>query len=148
MQQMPLSPADRQPFLLGGNATFTIVSTKTGARFTYKSQVCDANENLYFVKVLTGNDNEHDYSYLGTLRTSENVQVAILRYAHGTKSRIAQDAPSALAFAWFIGHLKSEAVEMWHEGRCCRCSRVLTVPASLASGIGPECQKKMAMVAA
>ena len=148
MQQMPLSPADRQPFLLGGNATFTLVSTKTGSRFTFKSQVCDSNENLYFVKVLTGSDNENDYSYLGTLRTAGNAQVEIMAYGHGRKSRIAQDAPSALAFAWFIGHVESEAVEMWHEGRCCRCSRKLTTPESLARGFGADCAEKMGMVAA
>jgi hypothetical protein len=28
------------------------------------------------------------------------------------------------------------------EGRCRRCYRVLTVPSSLASGLGPECERK------
>jgi hypothetical protein len=148
MQQMPLSPADRQQFLLGGNATFTLVSTKTSVRYTYKVQICDSNENLYFVKVMTGSDNESDYTYLGTLRTAGTAQAMILAYGHGKKSRIAQDAPSAMAFAWFIGHLESTAIEMWHEGRCCVCGRKLTDPMSISRGIGPECQKKMAMVAA
>lgn len=148
MQQMPLSPADRQHFLLGGNATFTLVSTKTSARYTYKVQVCDSNENLYFVKVMTGSDNENDYTYLGTLRTAGTTQAMILAYGHGKKSRIAQDAPSALAFGWFIGHLESAAIEMWHEGRCCSCGRKLTTPESLVRGQGPECAKKYAMAAA
>jgi hypothetical protein len=34
-------------------------------------------------------------------------------------------------------------VEFWHEGKCCRCGRKLTVPASIASGIGPECATKI-----
>ena len=32
-------------------------------------------------------------------------------------------------------------LEVWHEGRCGRCNRALTVPESIASGIGPECAK-------
>ena len=148
MHQMLLSPDDRQPFLLGGNGTFTLVSTKTGARYTYKVQQCESNENLYFVKVLTGSDNEGDYTYLGTLRTSGNANVSLLSYAHGKKSRMTPDAPCAMAFAWFIGHLESTAIEMWHEGRCCVCGMKLTDPASISRGIGPECQKKIATMAA
>jgi hypothetical protein len=28
---------------------------------------------------------------------------------------------------------------VWHEGRCGRCGRKLTVPESIESGFGPEC---------
>jgi hypothetical protein len=41
-------------------------------------------------------------------------------------------------------------LEFWHEGRCGRCGRRLTVPDSIASGYGPECvlvkQKEAAFV--
>jgi hypothetical protein len=30
-----------------------------------------------------------------------------------------------------------------HEGKCGRCGRLLTVPSSIESGIGPECSKIM-----
>jgi hypothetical protein len=30
-------------------------------------------------------------------------------------------------------------LEVWHEGRCGRCGRALTVPESVERGIGPEC---------
>jgi len=33
-------------------------------------------------------------------------------------------------------------LEIWHEGRCGRCNRKLTVPASIALGIGPECGQR------
>ena len=60
-------------YLLGGNATFTIVSKSTGRRFTFlvKSAPKDRNQNwstnnqnrdLYFVKVLTGGDNNSSYA--------------------------------------------------------------------------------------
>lgn len=32
------------------------------------------------------------------------------------------------------------SLEVWHEGRCGRCGRALTVPESIASGIGPVCE--------
>lgn len=147
MQQMPLTPTSRKSFLLGGNATFTLVSTKSGTRYTYRVQQADDNERLYFVKVLTGSDNTSDYTYLGTLRTAGVTGAEILSYMHGRKSHIGQDALCALAFGWFIGHMESHSIEMWHEGRCCVCGRVLTTPDSLSRGIGPECAKQHAMAA-
>jgi hypothetical protein len=30
-----------------------------------------------------------------------------------------------------------------HEGRCGKCGRLLTVPESVETGIGPECAKRM-----
>jgi hypothetical protein len=32
-------------------------------------------------------------------------------------------------------------IEIWHEGRCGKCGRTLTVPDSIANGLGPECIK-------
>lgn len=34
-------------------------------------------------------------------------------------------------------------VEVWHEGSCGRCGRKLTVPESIANGLGPECAEKV-----
>jgi hypothetical protein len=31
--------------------------------------------------------------------------------------------------------------EVWHEGKCGKCGRALTVPSSILTGIGPECSK-------
>jgi hypothetical protein len=51
------------------------------------------------------------------------------------------------AFDWMWTHLLRDAIpgmlEIWHEGRCGRCSRKLTVPESLKSGFGPECAGKV-----
>lgn len=128
-------------FVLGGNATFTVVSKKTGVRFTFKVRAAKGDgDNLpYFVMVLTGSDNEQDYSFLGTIFADGN-------YRHGRKSVIGQTAPSACAFQWLWQHIEdpalSDKIEFWHEGRCCRCGRKLTVPSSIEAGIGPECAGK------
>lgn len=128
-------------YILAGNAIVTLVSKRTGARFTYK--VRKPNENSpHFVSLLRGADNTDDYSYIGTI-------------FHGTtfrgtrKSRVRTDSPSYRAFAWAFDRLASggpmpEDLEVWHEGRCGACGRTLTVPESIASGLGPVCAGKSA----
>jgi len=134
-------PIDILSYAGGGNATFTLVGRSS--RFTYRVRLND-DGNLYFVGVLSGSDNNADYSYLGTVRVAEHS-----RYSHGRKSRVGEDAPSVKAFAWFWRALveKDEdalaKVEFWHEGRCGRCGRLLTVPESVERGIGPECWARM-----
>jgi hypothetical protein len=124
-------------FALAGNATFTATSLKTGTRFTFKIRQ-PSPETPHFVKVLTGADNENNYTFLGTIFPDGN-------FRHGKRSTITPDAPSAKAFAYIWTHLDelTGKVEITHTGRCCRCGRLLTVPESVASGIGPECASKM-----
>lgn len=132
-----------QAYALAGNATLTVESKKTGTRFTFriafprdKAGAIDRTAPL-MVSVLSGPDNVTDYSYLGFIRRG--------LYLHGTKSRISADAPSAIAFAWFFRAMtqnRLEAATVLHHGHCGRCGRVLTVPSSIRSGIGPECAKK------
>ena len=133
--------ADARAFLIGGNATVTLVSTKTGTRFTYKVRASDDGE-VFFVSLLSGPDNEGDYSYLG--------RIARGIFWAGRKvpkpGDVGPDAPSSKAFAWLWKALMRDslpdAVEVWHEGRCARCNRKLTVPSSISSGFGPECAGK------
>jgi hypothetical protein len=48
-------------------------------------------------------------------------------------------------FDYVLNKLKTnklpEFVEVWHEGKCGKCGRALTVPSSILTGIGPECSK-------
>jgi len=133
-------------FITAGRATFTLVSKKTGARFTYKFKSPRENpeaaysDTRLWVSVLTGSDNESSYTYLGF------VEVKHLNWKHAThKSPISPDAPSVRALDWFLSVMRHgnlahlDQVEVWHEGSCARCGRKLTVPASIASGFGPEC---------
>lgn len=137
--QHQLPQGTERAFLLSGNVVFTVVSRKTGARFTFKVRQPKL-DSPHFVSVLTGSDNDSDYSFLGSIFADGT-------YRHGRKSTIGQDAPSARAFAWFYGMLSdpdrlAAQAEVWHEGRCCRCGRRLTVPSSIEFGIGPECAKR------
>lgn len=128
---------DARRFILAGNATFTIVSAKTGSRFTYKirAKEIEGGRTLHFVSVLTGADNEADYTFLGTIFKGKT-------FKHSPKSHIGVDAPSAKAFAWSFTRIMADALEgasVHHEGKCGRCGRKLTVPSSIDIGLGPEC---------
>jgi hypothetical protein len=128
-----------EQFAMAGKAVFTLVSKRTGARFTFKVRKYE-DKPVAFVSLLSGPDNTADYQYLGCISAEG------LRYFHGKKSRIGTDAPSAKAFAWTWAHRadpEAASVEVHHEGRCCRCGRALTVPESIESGVGPECRQKM-----
>jgi hypothetical protein len=124
-------------FILAGKATFTLRSKATDARFTFKVTSKDEGK-IHFVSLLNGSDNETSYSYLGHIRQGF--------YTHGKKSKIGPAAPSAMAMNWTWGKLVRggipETLEIWHEGRCGRCGRKLTVPSSIASGLGPECAQR------
>ena len=133
-------------FIFGGRARFTLVSKKTGLRFTYKVVAkredvkVKVDDVTFFVSVLRGPDNEADYAYAGVLRRPAQFNLT-------AASRVTRAAFSMQALFWFLDKLRHErdvlgkphGVEFWHEGRCCRCGRTLTVPKSVADGIGPEC---------
>ena len=139
-------------FIWAGNARFTLRSAKTGLHFTYRVRVkkadaiLEANGNLspevttYFVEVLRGPDNTNHFSYAGVMRKPGTFWLT-------QASRVLRAASSVKALIWFLDAMTHErpvlgkTLEVWHEGRCGRCGRALTVPESIASGIGPECAK-------
>jgi hypothetical protein len=131
-------------FLNAGNAIVTLSSKRTGNHFTFKIwRPENASDDIAFVALLNGPDNETNYKYMGRLRRGV--------YIHGRKvmklGDITSDAPSAIAFKWAYerlarGVMPTDLVVL-HEGRCGRCGRRLTHPISIASGIGPECATKM-----
>lgn len=139
---------DVKRFVLAGNARLTLRSKKTGTRFTYSIRKADKEEgdtrpDVWFVGLLTGSDNESSYSYMGIIREGE-------RYTRTAKSAVSATAPGSQAWEWFWPRLWAMAtvpanLEVWHEGRCGRCNRLLTVPESIALGIGPECAKQMGL---
>ena len=121
-------------FMMAGNATLTLKSERTGNRFTYRIRKSE-DGNVHFVALLAGSDNESSFQYLGFIRDRA--------YSHGRKSRISETAPAAMAFHWFHANLQTRRLpaelQVWHEGKCGRCGRKLTVPESIERGLGPEC---------
>jgi hypothetical protein len=157
-------PAVRD-YVFAGAAVFTLLSLKTGARYTFKVRA--KKEDLekarireehrrpdnsqsrpdlpeidicYFVNLLRGQDNTKDFTYLGVLRRPGNFFIT-------PASRVKREAAAYKALVWFLDQMRNERdvlggqVEFWHNGRCGRCGRLLTVPKSVADGVGPECMK-------
>lgn len=141
-ERKPFATAgEARAFLLGGAAIATIVSRKTGIRFTYKINLSD-DGGSHFVNVLFGPDNTRNYKYLGRIANAERLWIG---RKHPRAGDINPDAPCARAFYWLWEQLGRDSlpdtVEVYHEGMCGRCGRRLTVPESIASGFGPECIK-------
>lgn len=148
---MPFSTKDEAlQFMLAGNATFTLTSAATGSRFTFKVTRKEDGKP-WSVRLLTGPDNDADYSYIGCLIWDK------AKYAHPRflprkrkegEEVPAEPPPSERAIDWFVGKaLRSDdtfkRVTVHHAGRCGRCGRTLTVPESIETGFGPECANKV-----
>lgn len=134
-------------FMLAGNAYFTLRSKKTGERYTYRVNVPPDDKSgalygkKYFVALLSGPDNTADYTYLGMIQDN------VFRLTRASKMNA--DSKPVAAIRWTLERLQQRhfpsTVEFWHEGRCGRCGRKLTVPESVAAGIGPECAGKVGL---
>ncbi len=134
-------PLAAQAFILAGNARFTLESLETNRRYTYRASLSD-DKRLAFVSLLTGPDNEGDYSYLGIIPTG------LKAFRLTAKSKMNLESGPVKALSWALTNFERGTMPIklrfFHEGRCCRCGRALTVPASIESGWGPECVKRRA----
>ena len=101
---------------------------------------------MFFVKAMTGSDNETSYTYIGYV--FGNDPQTMRRGAKGRmedpKTKIGQ---SVIYFNWLLRQLFGNSdnfnqIHFWHHGTCGRCGRRLTVPASIENGIGPECARR------
>ena len=129
-----------KPFVLGGNATITIESGKTGKHFTYKVRRSENDDNLYFIKNLRGPDNTQDYVYVGCFYADTKKFVVAKSY----RDKEVNSWPTSIrAIRYLFNNLDKvpDILHVYHEGRCCRCGRTLTTPESIRKGIGPECEK-------
>lgn len=134
------SADDAARYIRAGKATITLRSTKTQARYTFEIERHDKDNKFQYVRVLTGGDNDGDYQYMGIIDERGN-------FKRTKRSAVAETAISYLAFDWSWQQLAMskrlpKTLEVWHEGSCGRCGRKLTVPESIADGLGPECRKK------
>lgn len=138
-------PAAILAFIMAGRAVFTVVSKMTGERRTFKIAApkdAKPGDALRFVSLLTGSSNETDYEYVGLIVRDRDGDL-VTRTSRGKSPTLPLNIigwllkQAQLATHGFQHTL--DRAEFWHEGRCCRCGRRLTVPASIESGIGPEC---------
>lgn len=135
MKGHKLNNEDAIKFIFAGNSTSTFLNTRSDNRFTFKVKKAK-DSDLYFVSVLTSPD---IYTYMGTISNG--------LYKHGRKSTIFDTAQSVKVFEYVLKNLMKLSlpsfIEIWHEGKCGKCGRTLTVPDSIINGLGPECYKKI-----
>jgi hypothetical protein len=160
------SPDAALKFILAGNAYFTLRSKKTGVRYTFCVSAVESKNpdqqtlwndltvtvpQKWFVSLLVGPENTSDYAYIGLIETDRGFSAELGRllvnFRLTRKSRMTAESVPVKALQYALTHLRMgdipEQLEVWHEGRCGRCGRVLTVPESIALGIGPDCAGRM-----
>jgi hypothetical protein len=137
-------------FVLAGDAIFT-VEMPGGGHHTFRVQHVEPSDRwpheTWFVKALTGPDNENSYSYLGKLDPFTGQMATTAKSCWPADALPVRLLNRILARIWCDDHAAYEwhGYKTHHEGRCGRCGRRLTVPKSIESGIGPECARRMAV---
>lgn len=127
--------------VLGGNATITLQSGNTGRFFTYKIKRSEKHNNLYFINLLIGTDNENDYSYIGCYYSDTEYFHAAKQWKD--KNRVAwPKSLRAISFLFDKLHNVPDNLYVYNNGKCACCGRKLTTPESIQRGIGPECYKR------
>jgi hypothetical protein len=129
-------------FVLAGRAVFTVDNGK-GQHYTFKVSHKAAEGSwpeAWFASLLTGPDNTSDYTYLGMINPDLTVKLT-------RKSPYGPDSQPVKVLGWALRRIVAQSLpegyNVHHEGKCGRCGRVLTVPASITSGFGPECIGKI-----
>lgn len=131
--------------LLAGNARFTVQHDESGKRFTYwfNAPKTGKNKGTIVARLLTGTNNETDYTDVGTIDPATGVLT--LTGTGETRDTLPE---SVALLRWFAVLAVSKAAvpdgfALYHAGKCLACGRTLTVPFPdnpyRPVGLGPEC---------
>jgi hypothetical protein len=133
---------DGLAYMLGKKATFTLVSHATGDRRTYRVIEREGRngEAIYWVNRLVGPENGTDYEYVGSIVPGQP-------HEHKFAYRCARGGGRDAVIEWLLGVLQTreqlpEKLSFYTSGECSSCGRLLTVPESIAVGMGPKCRAR------
>lgn len=142
MEHSHLIPIDQAlSFLCAGNATFTFKSLKNNQRYTYQCLFQEKFDKEYIkVSYLYGPDNCSNYGYLCSIETKDGLPK--ITFVKSILKDSVVFRYFAHVFTCLLTDMELPLLEIWHEGKCARCGRKLTVPESIERGIGPECWGK------
>lgn len=126
-------------FIKAGNATFTFANPAK-ERYTFKVKYSEKLKR-YFMYMLTGSNNETDYTYVGVFDYDQLVLTRASKYK--------QDSKPVRVFNYAIQVIlgyKELLPEYFleHNEHCGKCGRKLTTPESIKCGLGPICRSKIA----
>ena len=130
-------------FMLAGDSIFTISNIQSGNHYTYRIHQGMGKDAPHFVGILTGPNNQSDYTFLGTI-----FQDGTFRYSQ--KSSIGREAPSVKGFEWLWRNVDNlPGYVRWDGcGYCHRCGRLLTDQLSIETGYGAYCRTQIERVMA
>lgn len=137
-----ITPAQFRNFIFAGRSVFTLENNETGNYITFKIKELKKNykviPGVFVVECKVLGDKDTGYRFLGFLNLNERK----FRRRFWDHNFIGYTT-----LFWLLKNLenleKYEKLSIYHEGRCCKCGMPLTVPESIDSGIGPECNKRM-----
>ena len=74
MESHTIDIKNQEQFLFGGKAILTLKSLESGNYYTYKIH-SNKEKTVFFVSVLSGQNNESDYMYIGTIFDKKNFKL-------------------------------------------------------------------------
>jgi len=138
-------PADAVwAFIFAGKAIFTVESP-SGLHRTFKVVKVQGegyDKPIWTVMVLVGPDNNTNYRNIGYIVGDPSERRVYF------KGNAAYEPNHSLlqSFIWVLRRAdvanftaKLGTAKVFHEGRCGKCGRRLTVPGSVSRGLGPQC---------
>jgi len=129
-------------FFIGGRTTFTLTSS-SGEHKTYKI-LKPKNKDFYRVGLLTGSNNQTDYTWFGTMNVKTG-EVTLFQDSQYDDKTEAVQLFAMIADYVFKGREFPLGISLQTPSRCCRCGRELTAPKEqnpYFPWMGPECGTK------
>lgn len=115
-----------------GRVIFTVEQKNSDKHCTYKVTKTDFAEGALVVSLLTGSNNENDYTSFGFIDPVTKEVRLWNRFKYS-------DAYKKWGEIFRNALFGAEDLKISHSGRCFKCGRTLTTPESIQSGIGPVC---------
>lgn len=135
-------------YITAGDCYVILCSTRTKFHYSYKIKRWEKNPNCFFVTHHTV-----ETMKVGMFKIeADSTPLAEMKYNitgfhfYLTKCQLPENHAAVRAFGYLMHCLNRNEypalVEVWHNGSCGKCGRVLKDPESIEVGIGPECRKK------
>jgi len=139
--------------LQAGRAVLTILNQTTQGRRTYRVVRSKKVEGLFWVSIrgdVDSNDKTERKKWIPVCcwkpQKPDHQAVFTTKFSKVDKTSVAFKGFDWLNKATKLWEKDKGAsapnIQIYHEGRCARCGRALTDPASIKRGLGPECYKK------
>lgn len=130
-----IATAEARPFEVATHNGCITIQSHTGEHRTVQIRTQPADSTFKpgarIVSLLVGGDNEHDYQGFGEVLEDGTVRLWYRFRDNAFHKWMAKFLAAPERYA--------DKVQVNFEGRCRKCNRKLTTPASVASGIGPTC---------